>query len=434
VLRGLPRGGGVIEALVMKIVHAADLHLDSPLLGLERYEGAPVHRIRGATRRALENLVRFCVDEEVKLLLVAGDLYDDDWRDYSTALFFRRQMLELARAGARVVWIRGNHDAASQLQKHLDLPEEVFELSVKRPESRVFEDLGVAVHGQGFATRAVIENLAASYPEPLPGLVNIGLLHTSVAGHPGHAPYAPCSLEDLRARGYDYWALGHVHQRTVLSRDPWVVFPGNLQGRHARETGDKGATVLEVDAGRVTSVGHQSFSVVRWAVCEVDASGAADPDELLGKVRDALALELEQSDGSLCAVRLHIQGETPAHAALVHHSERWLAEVRALSSELGGEDLWLEKVEWKTRAPVSIGELARRDDAIGQTFRGLAELRESAERRSDLRRELAELGTRLPLALRVGPMALDLAAEDTLDGILDDVEQLLLPLLSEEEA
>src|SRR5690606_7643652 len=135
--------------------------------GLERYEGAPVEQMRGATRRALQNLVELCLEEEAKLLLLAGDLFDGDWRDYSTGLFFSAQMSELRQAGVRVVMIRGNHDAQSQVKKHLTLPENVRELATRRPETALFEDLGIAVHGQGFAKRVVTDDIAATYPDAI---------------------------------------------------------------------------------------------------------------------------------------------------------------------------------------------------------------------------------------------------------------------------
>src|SRR5262249_3429109 len=149
------------------------------------------------------------------------------------------------------------------IQRSLRLPENVRELSVKKPETILFEDLGVAVHGQGFANRAVTEDLAASYPPARAGLVNVGVLHTSVDGREGHDAYAPTTLETLRSKGYDYWALGHVHKREVLSEDPWVVFPGNLQGRHAKETGPKGATLVTIASGRIAAVEHRPVDVVR---------------------------------------------------------------------------------------------------------------------------------------------------------------------------
>ena len=170
----------------MKLVHAADLHIDSPLRGLSRYEGAPVDQLRNATRRALENLVELCIREEAALLLLAGDIFDGDWRDYATGLFFAAQMARLRRAGVRVALVRGNHDAQSQISKELRLPDNVHELPTKKPGSVVFEDIGVAVHGQGFAAREVREDLAARYPQPIASLFNIGLL-AHVARRPARA-------------------------------------------------------------------------------------------------------------------------------------------------------------------------------------------------------------------------------------------------------
>jgi len=417
----------------MKIVHAADLHLDSPLTGLERYDGAPVHRIRGATRAAFVNLVSMALEEQASLVLLAGDVYDGDWKDYSTALFFRRELGRLARAGVQVVWLRGNHDAASQLQKHLDLPGAVRELSVKRPESVHFDDLGVVVHGQGFETRAVNANLVSAYPEPVPGLLNIGLLHTSVTGREGHEPYAPCTLSDLVSKGYDYWALGHVHQREVLSEDPWVVFPGNLQGRHARETGAKGATLVEVGDGRILSVEHRPLDVVRFDSCRVDATSASSVDEVLGRVRDALAAALVEAEGRLLCARVVIGGASAANAGLRRDPARFLAEVQAQASELGGDDLWIEKLRFSTRDPADPADLAARDDAVGQVLRGIRRFRETAEARADLGRELMTLSAKLPSPLRSGPLALDWEVPGGIDALLEDVEQMLLPRLTGED-
>ncbi|MCB1796433.1 MAG: DNA repair exonuclease, partial [Candidatus Competibacteraceae bacterium] len=106
----------------MRFLHAADLHLDSPLRGLDRYEGAPVDEVRGATRRAFENLIAVARRERVDLVVIAGDLYDGDWPDYNTGLFFIKGVAQLAEEGIPVAIVRGNHDAASRLTKALRLP------------------------------------------------------------------------------------------------------------------------------------------------------------------------------------------------------------------------------------------------------------------------------------------------------------------------
>ena len=172
-------------------IHAADLHLDSPLRGLDRYDGAPVEEIRGATRRAVENLVDLAIAQSVDFLLIAGDIYDGDWRDYNTGLFFLAQMSRLRESGVQVFFIRGNHDAASQITRRLALPDHVRKFSTRKAHTITLDDLGVAIHGQGFSNRAVDEDLSQEYPAPVPGMLNIGLLHTSATGREGHDTYAP---------------------------------------------------------------------------------------------------------------------------------------------------------------------------------------------------------------------------------------------------
>jgi DNA repair exonuclease SbcCD nuclease subunit len=412
----------------MKLVHAADLHLDSPLTGLGEYEHAPLERLKLATRQAFHNLIELTLAEGAKLLLLAGDLWDVNWPDYSTGLLFAAEMSKLRAAGVRVVWIRGNHDAQSRITRGLStLPDNVHELSTKRPETVEVED--VAIHGQGFATGAVQENLAQAYPAPRPGLVNIGLLHTSVTGRAGHASYAPCTLSDLIDKGYDYWALGHVHQREVLSERPWIVFPGNTQGRHARETGAKGATVVQIEDGRIQSVEPRTLDVVRWSRCDVDASEARTFDDALDLVERALRAAHAGADGRLLAARVVVRGRSPAHAELVRHAARFDGEVRALASRVALDELFLEKVQISTAPEVDWSELRARDDAIGQVFRGLDELRRDEPALLGLAREIVEARRKLDKFLVEVPGEPKLDDPEHLRELLEDVERELLPRL-----
>ena len=233
---------------MFKFLHAADIHLDSPLRGLQRYEGAPVEEIRQASRRALENLVQLAIDQSVAFVLIAGDLYDGDWKDHRTGLYFVSQMVRLREAGIPVIAIAGNHDAANKMTRTLPLPENVRMLDHQRPETFFLEQSGVAIHGQSFATAAVLEDLSAAYPPAVAGMLNIGLLHTCATGREGHQPYAPCTIPGLISKHYDYWALGHAHGHEVLNREPEIIFSGNVQGRHIHEHGPKGCMLVHVDA------------------------------------------------------------------------------------------------------------------------------------------------------------------------------------------
>jgi DNA repair exonuclease SbcCD nuclease subunit len=412
----------------MKLVHAADIHLDSPLRGLERYEGAPVEEIRGATRRAVENLVDLCLVEAASLLLIAGDLYDGDWRDYNTGLFFAKQMARLTREGVRVVWIRGNHDAASQITKSLRLSEGVTELGASRPETVVFEDLGVAVHGQSYPRRDVTDDLAAGYPDARSSLFNVGLLHTALDGREGHDAYAPSSVDRLSSRGYQYWALGHVHRREVVCEDPWIVFPGNLQARHARETGAKGATIIHVEDGNVASVEPRPLDVVRWSVCNVDVSGASSLHDAVDLARAAVEVEAGAIDDRTLAVRIQVVGRSAAHAALRAEQERFQQEIRAGVLDASAP-VWVEKILVDTRAAGDDEVAGGIGGPIGDLLTSIRSLRTDPQGLAELARELGPLGAKLPAEYRALPGALDLENPEALVGLLADVEQDLVPRL-----
>ena len=294
----------------MKFLHAADLHIDSPLRGLSAYEGAPVEQIRGATRRAVENLVDAAISHGVDLVVIAGDVFDGDWKDYSTGLFWIAQLARLEATRIPVVFVAGNHDAASEISRRLRLPPNVTQLSSAKPETKRFDDLNVAVVGQGYSTKAVSADLAAAYPLADPGLFTIGLLHTSLDGRPNHASYAPTTIDTLRSRGYQYWGLGHVHQREAVLTDPWVVFPGNLQGRHARDRAECGQVALELQrdapagfldglfhhvarAAHVAQAGGQHFAQRRVAGHPLDHLGGG---AVLAELGDHLRQQVGRRD------------------------------------------------------------------------------------------------------------------------------------------
>ena len=292
------------------IVHAADIHLDSPLRGLGRLSDDDLaNRLRLATRTAFDNLIRHCLKSTPDALILAGDLYDGDWRDYSTGVYFTDRMRDLDEAGIPVVLVQGNHDAESVISRSLTLPANVAQLRTDRPETKVFEDSGLAVHGQGFATKAVSANLAVDYPAPVPGLVNVGVLHTSVQGYANHDPYAPCSVAELTGRGYEYFALGHVHTRQVLAGGrTTVAFSGNLQGRHPRELGPKGALDVRLSPGGVAEVDFVALDVARWELVEVDVSDARDESEAFDLVDAAVGRTREHAGTRPVVARITLVG------------------------------------------------------------------------------------------------------------------------------
>lgn len=365
-----------------RFLHAADIHLDSPLHGLARYDGIPAAEVRGATRAAFDNLVQCALDEKVDFVVIAGDLFDGDWKDMGTGLYFAGAMGRLDKAGIPVFLLAGNHDAASVLTRTVPWPPNVHQFGSRRAETHRLEHLGVALHGQSFATAAVTDNLVLGYPDADANAFNIGVLHTALGGREGHASYAPCDVDDLRARRYDYWALGHVHSFEIASTDPHVVFPGNIQGRSVREVGAKGAVIVEVADREVVSVEPIALDVIRWAIVEVDCTGAGG-DDIQARIRDALVTaHAGVAGGRPLVARVVLQGESDDAAALRERETGLRDDARAIAVSISA-DLWIEKVKVRVREPVLvIREVS--DDLSGLITEAMTDQDLIAALRSDL--------------------------------------------------
>jgi exonuclease SbcD len=316
---------------MFQFIHAADIHLDSPLRGLMSFEGAPVTRIQSATREAFRNLVELAIEERVAFVLIAGDLWDCDWPDSAPGLFFIQQAVRLGRAGIPIFVVKGNHDAESKLTTAIrHWPENVTFFSHKKAHTLRVEKHHVAIHGQSYGQQQVTEDLSENYPPPVPGAFNIGLLHTCLED--GGTDYAPACIARLVGRGYDYWALGHVHQRQDLSQSGvHIEFPGNLQGRSIRETGPKGCSLVTVGDDHSVTSSFEPLDTVRWQ----ELSIVSEESHLESSVRAALEKAVAKSDGRLLAVRLKVIGWVVGGQALRDRLD-------AVAVEVG--DVWLEKI------------------------------------------------------------------------------------------
>lgn len=417
----------------MRFIHAADLHIDSPLRGLDRYDGAPVERLRTGTRSAFERLVDRALAEQVDFVLFAGDIYDCDWQDFHTGLFFREQLVRLGRAGIRVYIVQGNHDAQGVISKQLVLPQTVTVFSARTAQTIRIDDLSVAIHGRSFPERAVDEDLVPSYPSPVPGFFNIGMLHTSLTGRAGHDTYAPTDLPTLIHKGYDYWALGHVHAREVLAELPRIVFPGNLQGRHAKETGAKGCELVTVEGGRIESE-FLALDVVRWSQLAVPLDGLQRLDALGDAFRQALDPLLAGAKDRLHAVRVTLTGATELHRLEANQPGTLAAAMHAAAQDVGEAEIWIEQVRLDLSTPLDRARTAQRQDAVGELVRLVDSIvNDEAELLRLAQAELGELLGSMPQEVAAGDVPkLDDPAE--LKSLMMDAEATVLARLTESGA
>ena len=409
----------------MKFIHAADIHLDSPLSGLSAYTDAPVDVLRTATRDAFTNLIDEAIDEAVDFFIIAGDLYDGSWKDFNTGFYFVRQMGRLNQAGIPVYLLFGNHDAESEMTKKLTLPPNVHTFDTRKANTYRIEHLKVALHGRSFKDAATTENLALTYPSAVPGWLNIGVLHTALEGNTQHASYAPCSLAELSAKGYDYWALGHVHDYAIVQRTPChVVFPGNLQGRHIRETGPRGAVIVHADETGIVTIDRLFVDVLRWRHVTIDASGAtalADVVQLTGRAFEHVLAA--QDDDKPYAVRVTVSGPTAAHGELFGMEAQLRAEIIAQAGAIGIDRLWVEKIRIITTPLATAAQIRERSDAIAD----LQILLDDAPQDETLLKSLAE-----DLQQMIGKMPFELVEsmpelKNIRDGDLSDLLRSITP-------
>ena len=328
-----------------RFVHTADIHLDSPLRTLALRNPELAEMIAGATRQALSAIVDLCLAEAVDALFISGDLYDGEQTSMKTARFLAGELRRLHEAGVQCFVVRGNHDALSKITRELVLPP-TAKVFGGRAETVVFAAAGgldVAVHGVSFASAHAPESLLPRYKAPVEGAANLGLLHTSLSGAAGHDPYAPCSLADLAASGFDYWALGHVHKRSAPKGERTVVMPGMPQGRDINEAGAKSATLVTVGDDRGVTLEERFTSVAQFERVPVDLDGALEWPEVAARITSALEKARTDARSEHLVARLSLKGNTPLAWRIRRDADMLRAEADERASAVG--KAWIDKVE-----------------------------------------------------------------------------------------
>ncbi len=413
----------------MKFIQASDLHIDSPLRGLDKYEDAPADMIRSATRDAFENLVDLAIDERVEFVILSGDLADGDWKNTQTMLWLNGQFRRLEEDGIQVYTIRGNHDAQNNLSKSITLAGNVHEFPTK---PYTFKDPKgkYAIHGQSYPSREVKDNLVKDYPEAIDGMFNIGMLHTNLIGSSEHANYAPTTMDELKAKGYDYWALGHVHNKAILHEYPHIIYPGNTQGRNIHETGERGCFQVTVDEDYESNIKFVPLQVVRWEKIQVESDLDDGIVELLNKVRSVLEEIVSSLDDNLTAVRVIIHGPNREYGRL--ESPNGLEEFRNSIRDIANSSsspIWIEKIKVELKAPIDIEALKKSDTLLGDLLRLTEEIGNNPESLKDLiSKDIASF--REKAALEIEKTEKNLDNIDLLKYYLERAESTLISHIS----
>ena len=426
---------------MVRFIHAADIHLDSPLKGLAKRHNLPTDKILAATREALVNLVTLAIDEKVDFVLLAGDVYDGEPEELKANFHFNQQIGRLNQKNIKVVMITGNHDAKSKISKPLSPPKNLTILSAHQPESCEITKAGeviAIIHGQGFLNQSEPRNLATTYPAPTPGKLNIGILHTSLDGREGHANYAPTTTNELINKGYSYWALGHVHTREEVHQKPYIIFPGNIQGRHIRETGAKGCYLVTFKDNHEAQLDFKPLDVFRWEAITVNLDGIEEESEFEGRLTETVESRNLPFNEIPHGIRIILKGKTNLHSWLISSQNRISENIQGIFDGISAGNLFLEQlqVETSNEGPTLINE-ALGDDALSILNQAIKNLKKNPKELETLLKEtpLAKLNREIPGEWK--------AKDDTnaiqpinaawLDKIFDELVPLIQTIAKNEE-
>ena len=385
-----------------KILHTADIHLDSPLRSLALRDPDLKHQVQTATRLAFARIVDTAIAERVSALLIAGDLFDGSERSARTAAYLTGQLDRLRESKIRVFYIKGNHDAENPLTGELSLPDNVHIFDGRGGKVQLSDDIWI--HGVSFANHHAPESLIPKFHAPVSGAINIAMLHTSLAGAAGHDPYAPCTVNDLAAAGFDYWALGHIHRRQVHAQTPWIVMPGTPQGRDIGEPGAKTATLLTI--GQTIEIAEVRTSLVEFLNLTVDASQAETEDSLRSLLRQLLRKTATSLTSDSGVVRISLTGSTPLRWRIRRDEDVWKEAASQYARETGC--LWLDKLVLNLSDVTETGS-----SATDELAAIMAAIRKEPGFIDTSRAELETILTELP-AQRRGKLVPDEKANDVL--------------------
>ncbi len=420
----------------IRFVHAADLHLDSPFVGIRA--AAPdnvASALHDATFAAYENIIELCIDERVDALLVAGDVYDSADRSLRAQLKFVEGLKRLDDAGIRSFVCHGNHDPLDGWEARLDYPPSCTRFLAEFEAVPVFEDdpERAVVHGISYPTRDVYDNLVPQLGEVDPNAFSIGLMHANVGNRPGHDPYAPCSQDDLERSGINYWALGHVHTREVLSKQsPTVVYPGNSQGRHPNEPGARGVYLVDVDDDGTANLDFRAVDTVRWERPVLDISDMETEQDLIDGLHQGMEDALESSAGRSVVVRLALSGRGPLHGSLRKPD---LAE--GLLDSLNGEwahrspFAWCERIEDETAPPFNRQERIDGSDFLAEVLKTADRAKEDPEMLARMRDGLDDLYRHRRYRKH---LVEDVPDDSDLAALIDEAEAVVVDLLAGDDA
>ncbi|MDY6861794.1 MAG: DNA repair exonuclease [Thermodesulfobacteriota bacterium] len=380
-------------------IHTADLHLDSPFKGISEVSKEISLELTESTFKAFNKIIDLCIEKQVDFLLIAGDIYGGADRSLRAQLRFRDGLKRLSEAGIKSYIVHGNHDPLDGWSANLDWPKNVHIFNGKSVERVSVEKDGkeiAQIYGISFHTREIKTNLINKFPkisQSKKSLFTIGMLHCNVGTNTGHEPYAPCTLQDLIMQNFNYWALGHVHKKAIINDDnPLVVYPGNPQGLHPGETGDRGCFLVNVDDNGESTAEFIRVDSIRWFVEELSIDSLYTEQELISKIHNCIDNIREKAEGRPSICRIILTGRSTLHSSIARKGVLDDILKDAREDEEGEKQfVWIESIEDNTNSEIDRKLLLNRKDFIGDLVRLFEEFSHDKTKIAELKEALNPL-------------------------------------------
>lgn len=382
-------------------IHTADLHLDSPFKGISEINEKISLELTEATFKTFNKIIDLCIEKKVDFLLIAGDIYDGVDKSLRAQLRFRDGLKRLSEVGIKAYIVHGNHDPLDGWSANLDFPKSVHIFNGKSVEKVSVEKDGeeiAQICGISFHNREIKTNLTYKFPkksQSQKALFNIGMLHCNVGTNTGHEPYAPCTLQDLLTRNFNYWALGHVHKKAIINDDnPLAIYPGNPQGLHPKETGARGCFLINVDENGEPTAKFIEIDSIRWFVEELSIASLYTEQELITKIDTCIEKIRKKAEGRSSICRIILTGRSALHSSIVRESvlDDILKDIRE-DEEGEKQFVWIESIEDNTNPEIDRKSLLERKDFIGDMVKVFEEFSHDKTKIAELKESLDPLFT-----------------------------------------
>lgn len=355
----------------VKFIHGADIHLDSPMVGLQTLPENIFKQLQESTFKAFRNLIDAAILHEVDFVILAGDIFDNEDRSVRAQVFLRKQLERLEEKGIPAYIVHGNHDHLGGNWNEIVYPSNVhiFGETVEVKEIVLNNNVVVHLHGFSYRERHVLERQVRNYQKKTGADYHIGILHGNMEGNSEHGNYAPFQLKELLEKEFDYWALGHIHKRSIVYKEPFIVYAGNTQGRNKKETDEKGCFLVNLQKTN-SELQFIETSEVIWTDLILDATNISHFDHLLQYIQVEISKQRREGKGIIASVKLlNVDSELIGADSFAE-----LVEILQEDEKDEKSFVWPARIQVEEKVHWSKEKLAMDSDFYGELFKVMDEL------------------------------------------------------------